>query len=75
MKYIIGTDTGGTFTDATVLTDKGELFINKAPTTPHDFSIGTMDAVKEVAKTMDISVEDLLKNCEMFKHGSTDLRM
>lgn len=71
MRYIIGTDTGGTFTDATVITEKGELFINKAPTTPHDFSIGTMDAVREVAKTMNLSLGELLKNCEMFKHGST----
>jgi len=71
MKYIIGTDTGGTFTDATVLTDKGDIFINKASTTPHDFSLGTIAAVSEVAKTMNISLQDLLKNCGMFKHGST----
>ena len=71
MKCVIGTDTGGTFTDATVVTDKGEIFINKAPTTPHDFSLGTIAAVTEVAKTMNISLQDLLKSCEMFKHGST----
>lgn len=71
MKYIIGTDTGGTFTDATVLTDQGELFINKAPTTPHDFSIGTVNAIREVAKTMGVSLGELLGNCRMFKHGST----
>ena len=40
MRYIIGVDTGGTFTDVTVMTPQGELFMDKAPTTPRDFSIG-----------------------------------
>jgi N-methylhydantoinase A/oxoprolinase/acetone carboxylase beta subunit len=40
MKYIIGIDTGGTFTDVTVMTPGGELFVDKASTTPRDFSKG-----------------------------------
>ncbi len=70
MKYIIGTDTGGTFTDCTVLREDGEIFIDKSSTTPHDFSIGVMDAIAEVAKDMGLSVEDLLKE-GLHKHGST----
>lgn len=70
MKYIIGTDTGGTFTDCTVLREDGEIFINKSSTTPHDFSIGVMDAIGEVAKDMGMSVPDLLKDA-LHKHGST----
>ena len=43
--YIIGVDTGGTFTDVVVLADTGEVWTAKASTTPDDFSRGVMDAV------------------------------
>ena len=71
MKYIVGVDTGGTFTDATVMTPSGELFFDKAPTTPHDFSKGIMDTLEEVAKSMNLSRKELLENSLMLKHGST----
>ncbi len=71
MKYIIGVDTGGTFTDVTVMTPQGELFMDKAPTTPRDFSKGIMDALMEVSKLMNLSRKELLKNTLMLKHGST----
>ena len=35
--YIIGVDTGGTFTDVVVLGDRGEVWTAKASTTPDDF--------------------------------------
>ena len=69
--YIIGIDTGGTFTDITVMTDAGEVFVDKSPTTPHEFSIGVMDALQKMSGTMGIELKDLLSRCTMFKHGST----
>lgn len=71
MKYIIGVDTGGTFTDVTVMTPEGELFMDKAPTTPRDFSKGIMDALAEVSQRMKLAKKELLENTLMFKHGST----
>ena len=45
----IGIDTGGTFTDAVSLDeDTGEIFTIKTPTTPHDPSIGVVEAVVKV---------------------------
>jgi N-methylhydantoinase A/oxoprolinase/acetone carboxylase beta subunit len=38
----IGVDTGGTFTDVTVLLPDGHAVFNKAPTTPDDFSRGVL---------------------------------
>ena len=70
-QYIIGIDTGGTFTDVVAVTSKGEVFADKAPTTPKEFSQGVMDAVGELAKGMGMSPNDLLKRCLMFKHGTT----
>ena len=70
-QYIIGVDTGGTFTDVVVLSDAGEVWTAKASTTPDDFSRGVMDAVDEAARTAGIETAKLLGNTTLFKHGST----
>ena len=71
VNYVIGTDTGGTFTDVTVVSNKGEIFIDKSPTTPGDFSIGVFDAVDKISQKMGLSTEELLRSTQLFKHGST----
>lgn len=70
-RYIIGIDTGGTFTDVTVLSPDGETFINKAPTTPGDFSSGVMNALEVTAQSMGIDRESLLCQAIVLKHGTT----
>jgi N-methylhydantoinase A len=70
-QYIIGVDTGGTFTDVVVLSNAGEVWTAKASTTPDDFSRGVMDAVDEAARTAGIETSKLLGNTTLFKHGST----
>jgi N-methylhydantoinase A len=70
-QYIIGVDTGGTFTDVVVLSSGGEVWTAKASTTPDDFSRGVMDAVAEAARTVGIDTSELLGRTTLFKHGST----
>jgi N-methylhydantoinase A len=70
-QYIIGVDTGGTFTDVVVLGSSGEVWTAKASTTPDDFSRGVMDAVLEAARAVGIETSDLLGQTMLFKHGST----
>jgi N-methylhydantoinase A len=71
-KYIIGIDTGGTFTDCVVLDNKtGEAIIAKAPTTPDDFSLGVLNAVGEAAQVMNLTRRELLRQCLMLKLGTT----
>ena len=70
-EYIIGVDTGGTFTDVVVLSNAGEVWMAKAATTPDDFSRGVMDAVNEAAHTVGINASELLRETTLFKHGST----
>jgi N-methylhydantoinase A len=70
-QYIIGIDTGGTFTDAVVMSEAGQVWTAKASTTPDDFSRGVMDALTEAAKTVGIDRKDLLGHTSLFKHGST----
>lgn len=69
--YHIGTDTGGTFTDVTVMSDDGEVYVEKSPTTPHDFAEGVLHAVERVSEQMGITPRQLLSRCRQFKHGST----
>src|ERR1700745_66607 len=69
--YIIGVDTGGTFTDVVVLGNTGEGVSAKASTTPDDFSRGVMDAVAEAARAAGVDTAELLGQTKLFKHGST----
>ena len=69
--YIIGVDTGGTFTDVVVLGNGGEVWTAKASTTPDDFSRGVMDAVAEAARAVGVEPPELLGQTALFKHGST----
>jgi len=70
-QYIIGVDTGGTFTDVVVLSSSGQVWTAKASTTPDDFSRGVMDAVKEAAGAVGVETSELLSQTTLFKHGST----
>ncbi|MBI3000310.1 MAG: hydantoinase/oxoprolinase family protein [Deltaproteobacteria bacterium] len=70
-QFIIGVDTGGTFTDIVVMTESGEIWTAKASTTPDDFSRGVMDALGEAAKTVGVELRALLSRTTLFKHGST----
>ncbi|HXG50629.1 MAG TPA: hydantoinase/oxoprolinase family protein [candidate division Zixibacteria bacterium] len=70
-QYIVGVDTGGTFTDVVVMGANGEIWTAKASTTPDDFSRGVMDAVGEAASAVGVTVPELLAGTALFKHGST----
>ncbi len=45
MGFLVGTDTGGTFTDCVVVGEDGELKIGKAPSTPGNFAEGVLDSL------------------------------
>ena len=70
-QFIVGVDTGGTFTDVVVMSGSGEIWTAKAPTTPDDFSRGVMDALEEAAKVVGVRRGQLLGRTALFKHGST----
>jgi len=64
-------DVGGTFTDCLVMDELGMLQKFKASTTPHDPSVGLMDAIKKAARYYQIGVKDFLGQIEMLVHGTT----
>ena len=69
--FIVGIDTGGTFTDIVVLHADGAVTINKSATTPKNFSQGVIDAVQVAAKSLGLNSEQFLAKTAMFKHGTT----
>ncbi|MDE0285331.1 MAG: hydantoinase/oxoprolinase family protein [Gammaproteobacteria bacterium] len=71
MQYKIGVDTGGTFTDAVVLDEEGNITTGKHLTTYHDFSEGVGNSLAVAAEKLSISLEQLLGNCVAFAYGTT----
>jgi len=71
MKYRIGIDVGGTFTDFLLTTEDGTSEIFKVLSTPDDPSIGLMNGLEEMAKTNGISLREFIKDVEAIVHGTT----
>lgn len=70
MKFYIGTDVGGTFTDLWISDSNGSSQVIKSPTTA-DVLTGVIDAVKLAAKAYDMSLEQFCAGIERFGHGTT----
>lgn len=70
-QYHIGCDIGGTFTDIVVATSDGEVFTDKADTTPLNLADGLLQALDNVAEQIGVAVEELLGNCRRFVNGTT----
>lgn len=62
-KYIIGIDTGGTYTDAVLLDTEEDAIVakTKKPTTHFDLSVGTGDALAELLRISGASPEHIAK--------------
>src|SRR5690242_14687738 len=49
----IGIDTGGTFTDVVAVDEAtGEIATTKTPSTPHDPSVGVLDAIRKILRAV-----------------------
>lgn len=71
MTYVIGVDTGGTFTDGFLASTEGVLVSAKAHSTPPDFSRGFINVLGELANNVGASVEEMLSKTEYIVHGTT----
>ena len=67
VKYRVGVDTGGTFTDLILIGDDGRLLRRKVLSTPDDFSRGILQALTETMVANDLAGADLRE----FIHGTT----
>lgn len=57
-RYLVACDAGGTMTDVIIVDEDGRSVIGKAPTSPHDESVGYMESFWEALEYMGISKED-----------------
>ncbi len=73
MAFVIGLDVGGTFTDCVVVTDQGEMFVDKAFTTPQNTALGMIQAIENASRSMGMPVEQLLPETVTLALGTTTL--
>jgi N-methylhydantoinase A len=71
MTYVIGVDTGGTFTDGFVADHLGRLSSAKSPSTPPEFSAGVLNVIDELAKSLAVTARHLLRETSYIMHGTT----
>jgi N-methylhydantoinase A len=71
MKYVIGIDTGGTFTDLICVDEKGESIIIKAPSTPEDPSVAIINGLQGMAAKIGRDLTGFLGDVNRICHGTT----
>ena len=71
MKYVLGIDVGGTFTDCVAADADGHIFSGKSPSTPPNFAEGVLASIEVVASHMNMDACDLLADTAYIAHGTT----
>lgn len=69
--YVVGVDSGGTFTDCVAIADDGTVARSKAASTPADYSLGVIRSVERVAEALGTGLRGLLARTVLFAHGTT----
>lgn len=70
-RFVISTDTGGTFTDLVIEEQASDVRMFKAPTVPSDPAAGVLAAIELAARSYECSSAQLLQETELFVHGTT----
>jgi N-methylhydantoinase A len=71
MKYKIGIDVGGTFTDFFLVADNGDSIIHKTLSTPVDSSEGFITGLREIAEKLNLPEAEFIDNIDTIVHGTT----
>jgi N-methylhydantoinase A len=71
LKYVVGIDIGGTFTDLVCVDESGNFTITKTPSTPADPGIAVIDGLKKIADKVGKTPEEFLSNLVRLSHGTT----
>ena len=67
MRYRVGIDIGGTFTDGVMIDTSGAVYVEKLLSTPHDLSDGFLEVVDSFARNHGVSVPSI----QEILHAST----
>jgi len=71
MKFKIGIDVGGTFTDFLLMENGGDSDVFKVLSTPEDPSIAVINGLTQMAEKKGISLASFLDQIEIIVHGTT----
>jgi N-methylhydantoinase A len=71
MRYVIGVDVGGTFTDVVGVDEEGNEHLAKAASTPEDQSLGVMQGLANLAAALHLTLAELLESTVRIVHGTT----
>jgi N-methylhydantoinase A len=71
MKFRMGVDIGGTFTDGVVIDPAGAIHAFKELSTPKDPSIGLYNVIRKAAAHFGRGLESFLGELDFFAHGTT----
>ncbi|MBT4371676.1 MAG: hydantoinase/oxoprolinase family protein, partial [Candidatus Marinimicrobia bacterium] len=71
VKYKLGVDIGGTFTDFFLVSNTGESVMHKTLSTPEDSSIGFITGLKELAEKCSLSDDEFIQSIDTIVHGTT----
>jgi N-methylhydantoinase A len=69
-RYMVGVDVGGTFTDLVLVDDRGNVTIEKVPSTPADMSEGVLDGLTRAGDRLQLG-DRLVRSLDRFVHGTT----
>jgi len=71
MRYVLGVDIGGTFTDFSLINDQGEISLWKEATTPQDPAQAVQKGLRSLAAAEGCGLKEFLDRIDLFVHGST----
>ncbi|HEY4797665.1 MAG TPA: hydantoinase/oxoprolinase family protein [Bacteroidia bacterium] len=71
MRYNLGIDIGGTFTDLICVSSEGKTIVHKTLSTPQDSSVGFINGIREVAEMAGESFEEFISSIDTIVHGTT----
>ncbi|MFC1968329.1 hydantoinase/oxoprolinase family protein [Chloroflexota bacterium] len=71
MRFLIGVDVGGTFTDSVAVDETGNLHVFKVPSTPANPEIGFMRCIEKAASSLGTSSRALLQDLGKLAYGTT----
>ncbi|MBI5445294.1 MAG: hydantoinase/oxoprolinase family protein [Deltaproteobacteria bacterium] len=69
--YRIGIDVGGTFVDFLLVDGEENRSVYKYPSTPENPALGIEQGLREIARSLALTVEQFLGRLELIVHGTT----
>ncbi len=71
MKYVVGIDIGGTFTDLVCIDEAGKPTVIKTPSTPSDPSLAVIEGLKKLADHLNLDFKEFMESLVRICHGTT----